>query len=90
MVAGGGIGAQGIPSFHVHAGHAFDGFELVERAGPAPLLLARCGCGEVLDIADARFAPCPDCSGRDTDCRRCGGTGRVIDHAKLEWRVPAQ
>jgi hypothetical protein len=88
MVAGDGIGMHGVPSFHVHPSHAFEGFELVERAGSPPLLLARCECGDVLDIADARFAACPGCDRRDRSCGRCGGTGRVVDHAALEWRAP--
>jgi hypothetical protein len=70
----------GIPPFHVHRGHDFEGFELVET-----LLLARCSCGAVLDVADAHFSACPDCVGQGA-CPRCGGTGRVIDHAALEWR----
>jgi hypothetical protein len=90
MVAGDGIGVHGVPSFHVHPSHAFEGFELVERAASPPLLLARCECGEVLDVADARFAACPDCDGRDSSCKRCGGTGCVVDHAALRWRAPAQ
>jgi hypothetical protein len=48
------------------------------------MLVARCECGEVLDVAEARFAGCPECAGRG--CLRCGGTGRVVDHAALEWR----
>src|SRR4029079_11366759 len=71
---------DGVPPFHVHPHHAFEGFEL--RDG---LLLARCSCGDVLDVADARYAPCPDCDGTTDACTRCAGTGRVIDHAALEW-----
>jgi hypothetical protein len=82
-------GVQGSPSFHIHPGHAFEGFELVDEARPSPLLLARCDCGAVLDVADARFARCPDCFGDDTECMRCAGTGRVIEHEALEWRAPA-
>jgi hypothetical protein len=82
-------GAQGSASFHVHPGHAFEGFELVDEGLPSPLLLARCECGTVLDVADARFAPCPDCSRQNTECARCAGTGRVIEHEALEWRAPA-
>jgi hypothetical protein len=78
---------DGIPPFHVHSGHAFDGFELIERTDAAPVLLARCGCGAVLDIADARFAPCPECGGSGVGCVRCGGGGRVVDHAALRWRT---
>jgi hypothetical protein len=73
---------DGVPPFHVHPGHAFEGFELVE----GPLLEARCECGAVLDVAEARFALCPDCGGRGDGCSRCGGSGRVIDHAALLWR----
>jgi hypothetical protein len=75
----------GIPPFHVHPGHAFEGFELLERAGAGPMLLARCDCGAVLDVAEARFARCPDCSGGGGACKHCGGTGRIVDHAALEW-----
>jgi hypothetical protein len=75
----------GVPPFHVHPGHAFEGFELVGRPNTTPILAARCQCGEVLDVAEARFAPCPECDGRG--CVRCGHTGRIVDHAALEWRV---
>jgi len=75
----------GIPPFHVHPGHAFEGFELLERVGRSALLLARCGCGVVLDVAEARFARCPDCAGGGGGCARCGGSGRIVDHAALEW-----
>ncbi len=84
MSATGG-GGSGVPPFHVHPGHLFEGFELVEAEGEAPVLLARCSCGEVLDTAQARFARCPACGGSDRSCARCGGTGRVVDHAALEW-----
>jgi hypothetical protein len=80
----------GIPPFHVHPGHAFEGFELVERSGAPPLLLARCECGAVLDAADALFDRCPDCLGRRTPCSRCAGTGRVVNHEALEWRTLAE
>jgi hypothetical protein len=84
--------AQESVSFHVHAWHAFEGFELVEDPEAGPLLLARCECGVVLDVADARFVACPECGGRDRQsrCARCAGAGRVIDHAALEWRTAAQ
>jgi hypothetical protein len=75
----------GAPAFHVHSGHAFEGFELVGRPNTTPILVARCQCGEVLDVAEARFASCPECNGRG--CLRCGDTGRIVDHAALEWRV---
>jgi hypothetical protein len=75
----------GVPPFHVHPGHAFEGFELVGRPNTTPILAARCQCGEVLDVAEARFAPCPECDGRG--CVRCEHTGRIVDHAALEWRL---
>jgi hypothetical protein len=90
MAAFGSPSTQGVPPFHVHPGHAFEGFELLQRPDAAPVLLARCECGTVLDVADAVFARCPDCSRRDPTCPRCGGTGRVIDHAALEWRCPPE
>jgi hypothetical protein len=90
MAVFGGSGSQGIPPFRVHAGHRFEGFELVERPRSSPLLLARCNCGAVLDVADACFARCPECLGADPACTRCGGTGRVVDHQALEWRQPEQ
>ncbi len=77
--------SDGVAAFHVHPGHAFEGFELIGHPNTTPMLVARCQCGEVLDVAEARFAPCPECTGGD--CVRCGGTGRVVDHAALEWRV---
>jgi len=76
----------GVPAFHVHPGHAFEGFELVERPDAPPILIARCQCGEVLDVAEARFTSCPECAGGG--CARCGGSGRVVDHSALEWQVP--
>ena len=81
-------GPEGVPAFHVHPGHAFEGFELVQRPDGQPMLVARCDCGEVLDVAEPRFVPCPECPGRG--CARCGGTGRAIDHAALEWRLSDQ
>jgi hypothetical protein len=74
--------AAGIGPFHVHRGHSFEGFEL----RPDGVLAALCACGETLDVAAAAFAPCPGCAGGD--CRRCGGTGVVIDHAALAWHLP--
>ncbi|MBV8952772.1 MAG: hypothetical protein JO153_12155 [Solirubrobacterales bacterium] len=92
MKASGRIGAAGVPAFHVHAGHAFEGFELVEAGAESPsdvvLVRALCACGEILDVADARFACCPECGGHARACARCGETGRVIDHAALQWRRP--
>lgn len=87
MATAGNTGVAGVPPFHVHPGHAFEGFELLEPSDAAPRLLARCACGAVLDWAEAAFAGCPECQGRDGECARCGGTGRVIDHAALQWRV---
>jgi hypothetical protein len=86
MVGSGDLAADGVPSFHVHPGHAFEGFELISRADGQPLLLARCDCGEVLDVADARFTGCTRCGGEDPACGRCGGSGKIVDHAALEWR----
>jgi hypothetical protein len=85
MEHAGGTGGAGIPPFHVHPGHAFEGFELAQ-APQSSVLLARCSCGAILDLADARFAPCPECSGEQPACRRCAGTASVIDHAALQWR----
>jgi hypothetical protein len=84
-----GMPPAGIGSFHVHRGHEFEGFQ-IEPHGGRPLLVARCRCGERLDVAEAAFAPCPDCAGAVRTCVRCGGTGRVIDHAALRWRLPTQ
>jgi hypothetical protein len=89
MASSDGIRAQGIPPFHVHPGHAFEGFELVEPIDGGALLISRCSCGADLDVADARFVACPDCAGRGAACRRCGGSGRVVDHTALEWRREA-
>ena len=72
---------SGVGSFNVHRGHAFEGFEL-----SGGLLRTRCACGVVLDVAEPAYAECPDCRG--DRCLRCGGTGAVIDHAALEWRLP--
>ncbi|MBV8990075.1 MAG: hypothetical protein JO372_16100 [Solirubrobacterales bacterium] len=87
MAASDPIRAQGVPPFHIHREHVFEGFELVERGARSPLLQARCTCGAVLDVAEARFATCTECAGRATGCSRCGGSGQVIDHAALEWRA---
>jgi hypothetical protein len=76
-----------LESFHVHAGHAFEGFQ-IERRDERELLVARCACGEELDVADAVFALCPECDGAGERCLRCDGTGRVVDHAALRWRLP--
>lgn len=81
-------GWEGVPAFHVHPEHAFEGFELVECPDGRSMLQARCDCGAVLDVAEARFAACPECPGRG--CVRCEGTGRIVDHAALEWRLSDQ
>ena len=78
----------------VHRGHAFDGFEIVE-CPPAPdAVVARCECGAVLYVARASYSTCPECSaGVDAGgvpCLRCGGSGKVIDHARLKWRQPGE
>jgi hypothetical protein len=49
------------------------------------LIAARCSCGEVIDVAEAVFAPCADCAG--PECPRCGGSGEVVDHRALSWRA---
>ena len=45
--------------------------------------MARCAFGGILDVVVPVFARCPD-----RDRRRCGGSGAVIDHAALLWRLP--
>jgi hypothetical protein len=35
------------------------------------------------------LAVCDECAGSGRACLRCGATGKTIDHASLEWRVPA-
>jgi hypothetical protein len=77
---------EGIGSFHVHPGHSFGG--LVIDEGPPVTVLAVCACGEELCRADGAFIPCPDCAGAEVSCRRCGGSGEVVDHAALQWRAP--
>ncbi len=74
---------RGTGSFNVHRGHAFEGFDLT-----GGLVRARCACGVVLDVAEPAFAECPDCTG--PRCSRCGGTGAVVDHAALAWRLPLE
>lgn len=74
----------GIGSFHVHRGHAFEGFEL-----RTDVLAALCSCGALLDYATAVFAACTECAGSGQPCFRCGGSGAIVDHAALEWRLPA-
>jgi hypothetical protein len=77
-------------SFDVHPGHAFEGFQLVDTEAGDVVLVARCECGTVLDVATAAFRACPECDGRETACVRCAGTGRVVDHAELAWRAPTR
>ena len=74
---------SGLGPFHVHPGHDFEGFRIESRDDGRTLLLALCACGELLDVADAAFAPCPDCCGGSGACGRCAGTGRVIDHGTI-------
>lgn len=88
MAPSAGTSAEGVPPFHVHRGHLFEGFEVVERDQSQPVLVARCSCAVVLDVAEARFARCPDCLGSAAVCARCDGSGLVVDHAALEWRAP--
>jgi hypothetical protein len=76
--------SEGLGPFHVHPGHAFEGFELAVAPSTPPTLVALCECGDVLGVAEGRFAACPECAGGA--CLRCGGTGRIVDHAALEWR----
>jgi hypothetical protein len=76
--------------FRVHENHAFEGFTIEKRSG-AVVLVARCDCGDALDVADAVFRECPDCSGPGEatgSCARCGATGVVVDHSALTWRRP--
>jgi hypothetical protein len=76
-------GTAGVGSFHVHRGHAFEGFRLVGE-----VLEARCACGQLLDVADVAYADCPECDATSA-CTRCGGSGVVVDHTALAWRLPA-
>lgn len=76
--------AAGMGSFHVHRGHAFEGFEL-----RTDVLAALCSCGALLDCATAVFAACTECEGSGQPCLRCGGSGAIVDHAALEWRLTA-
>ena len=78
-----GVAESGLGSFNVHRGHAFEGLELA-----GGLVRARCACGVVLDVAEPAYADCPDCRGER--CSRCGGTGAIVDHAALEWRLPLE
>lgn len=71
-----------VPFRAVHVLHAFEGFEI-----DGEQIVARCDCGAILGTSPAAFRPCPDCSG-DPGCSRCGGTGAVVDHARLSWSLP--
>ena len=82
-----GAAETSLHPFHVHPGHEFEGLQIVRRRGQT-MVLAVCGCGAVLDIAEAAFSPCPVCGGAGESCARCGGSGEVIDHAALRWRLP--
>ena len=73
-------------SVRAHPGHEFEGMRIVEISGGARLIAARCSCGEVLDVAAAVFAACPEHGG--AECARCGGSGEVVDHRALAWRAP--
>jgi hypothetical protein len=66
----------------VHALHAFEGFEIEDDT-----IVVRCDCGAILGTSPAAFRPCPECSGGRA-CARCGGTGEVVDHARLSWLLP--
>jgi hypothetical protein len=82
------VGAQKSPGpSRVHPGHEFEGFQIEQRSGRA-IVVARCACGSVLDVADAAFARCPECDAGGRPCPRCGATGQIIDHAALRWRPP--
>jgi hypothetical protein len=72
----------------LHLDHAFGGMEIVDVVPRA--IVARCECGAVIDVAEAALATCPECRGAPYDCKRCGGTGEIVDHAALEWRRPEQ
>ena len=87
---GGDEGTRGgSGSFQVHLDHPFGGLLLTgEHERNA---VALCGCGVVLSRAKAVFIPCTECDGtgeqRAEVCRRCAGSGEVVDHAALEWRT---
>ncbi len=68
-----------------HPWHAFDGMHIVAADDGTRLIAARCSCGDVIDVAEAVFAPCADCAG--PECARCGGSGEVVDHRALRWRA---
>ncbi len=66
----------------VHLLHAFEGLEI-----EGDTIVARCDCGAILGTSPAAFRLCPECAGEGA-CRRCGGTGEVVDHARLAWSPP--
>jgi hypothetical protein len=67
-----------------HPWHAFDGMRILDGPRSSRLIVARCACGEVIDVADAVFAACADHAG--PGCPRCAGSGEVVDHRALAWR----
>ena len=71
-------------SARAHPWHDFDGMRIATAADGTRLIAARCSCGDVIDVAEAVFAPCVDCGG--LDCGRCGGSGEIVDHRALAWR----
>jgi hypothetical protein len=73
----------------LHRDHAFGGMEIVESAVPRAIV-ARCECGVALDVAEAVFGVCPECSNEGSGCRRCAGTREIVDHAALEWQRPEE
>jgi hypothetical protein len=73
----------------LHGDHAFGGMEIVESVGPRAIV-ARCECGVALDVAEAVFGVCPQCSSGGSGCRRCAGTREIVDHAALEWQRPEE
>ena len=71
-------------SARAHPWHDFDGMRIFEAADGSRLIAARCSCGDVIDVAEAVFAPCREHSG--PDCVRCGGSGEIVDHRALAGR----
>ena len=72
----------GVGSFHINRGRAFEGFEL-----RMDTLFTRCACGETLDVEHAASDRCPERDG-GAACPRFRGSGAVVDHAALAWRLP--
>lgn len=29
---------------------------------------------------ESKMVPCPECDGKDEDCTRCGGSGKVVNY----------